>query len=123
MGIYAFDQMLSGGRTALFRMITAILIITVICFGLNKRRNFTKLLFKIVGIIFGIILLLIGINMLLNRTGENSTLNLILESIYVYIGAPIQIWIRIYKELVIHLNCGEVRCFVIFIHIWEENME
>ena len=90
LGIYAFDQMLSGGRTALFRMITAILIITVICFGLNKRRNFTKLLFKIVGIIFGIILLLIGINMLLNRTGENSTLNLILESIYVYIGAPIQ---------------------------------
>ena len=84
LGIYAFDQMLSGGRTALFRMITAILIITVICFGLNKRRNFTKLLFKIVGIIF------IGINMLLNRTGENSTLNLILESIYVYIGAPIQ---------------------------------
>lgn len=46
LGIYAFDQMLSGGRTALFRMITAILIITVICFGLNKRRNFTKLLFK-----------------------------------------------------------------------------
>ena len=32
LGIYAFDQMLSGGRTALFRMITAILIITVICF-------------------------------------------------------------------------------------------
>lgn len=71
-------------------MITAILIITVIRFGLNKRRYFTKLIFKIVGIIFGIILLLIGINMLLNRTGENSTLNLILESIYVYIGAPMQ---------------------------------
>lgn len=90
LAIYSFDQMLSGGRTALFRMITAILIITVICFGLNKRRNFTKLLFKIVGIILGIVLLLIGINVLLNRTGENNTLNLILESIYVYIGAPIQ---------------------------------
>ena len=58
MGIYAFYLMISVGRTALFRMITAILIISVICFGLNKRRNFTKLLFKIVGIIFGIILLL-----------------------------------------------------------------
>ena len=65
-------------------------IIQIIYLGIYKRRNFTKLLFKIVGIIFGIILLLIGINMLLNRTGENSTLNLILESIYVYIGAPIQ---------------------------------
>ena len=61
LGIYAFDQMLSGGRTALFRIITAVLIITVICFGLNKRRNFVKLLFKIMGVIFAIILLLIGI--------------------------------------------------------------
>lgn len=90
LGIYAFDQMLSGGRTALFRIITAVLIITVICFGLNKRRNFVKLLFKIMGVIFAIILLLIGINMLLNRTGENDALSVIVEAIYVYIGAPIQ---------------------------------
>ena len=62
--------------------------------------------------------------MLLNRTGENSTLNLILESIYVYIGAPIQnldTYLQGTRQYI--LNCGEVRCFVIFIHIWEENME
>ena len=87
--LFSFDQILSGGRTSLFRVITAFLIMVIICYGINKQKNYFKLLFKIIGAILLVIFALLGVNVLLSRSGD-TTLDDILKILYVYIGAPLQ---------------------------------
>lgn len=87
--LFSFDQILSGGRTSLFRVITAFLIVFVICFGINKQNNFFKILFKIAVAILFIVFVLLGVNVILNRSGD-TTFNDTLKILYIYIGAPLQ---------------------------------
>ena len=83
--IFAFGELLTGGRTPLFRYITAGIFIYITC--IDSKKRLVKAYFKILGIAIVGVFILVGMVSIIGR--ENMAYSGFVDNIFVYLGAPI----------------------------------
>lgn len=87
--LYSFEQMLSGGRSGIFRVITAFIFLWLIFYSVKISKRSLKMFFRIMLIAILILFFMLRMIVWLGRT-DTMDLTYVLRIVYGYIGAPIQ---------------------------------